>query len=240
MDKKNILSQASKISKNLRSKVNLDLYDVAKVVGTLPMKGLFNTEINGLEKIPETGPVIIAANHRSFIDSIFLPYVIPRKVTFVAKAEYFDSIKTRWFFNATGQIPIRRDSTSSGAGALLSAKDVLEKGEVFGIYPEGSRTRDGFLHRGHTGVARLALDTDAVLIPVGLIGTEHVQATDEKIPRFGKKVIINIGDPINVQKYREVKDTRLALRNLTDELMYEIFCLCKYGYVDTYVSSIGA
>ncbi len=204
------------------------------------MKGLFNTEVTGLENIPETGPVIIASNHRSFIDSIFLPYVIPRKLTFVAKAEYFDSIKTRWFFKATGQIPLRRDSSSSGAGALLSAKDVLEAGEVFGIYPEGSRTRDGFLHRGHTGVARLALDTNAALIPVGLIGTEHVQSTDEKLPRFGKKVEVHIGKPINVDKYRDESDSRLALRSLTDELMYEIFCLCNYGYVDTYVKAVGA
>ena len=226
------------MSASIKDRANLDLYKTVKALGTLPMKGLFNTEINGLENIPVAGPVILAANHRSFIDSIFIPFVIPRKVTFVAKAEYFDSIKTRWFFNATGQIPIRRDSSSSGAGALLSAKDVLDAGEVFGIYPEGSRTRDGFLHRGHTGVARLALDSAAVLIPVGLIGTENVQSTDEKIPRFGKKVVVNIGQPINVEKYRNEVDRRLAHRSLTDELMFEIFELCKYGYVDTYVRTI--
>lgn len=220
-------------------KVDLDVYKVVKAVSIGPMKGLFNTEISGLENIPDSGPVIVAANHRSFIDSIFLPYVIPRKVTFIAKAEYFDSIKTRWFFKATGQIPVRRDSTGSGLGALASAKEILDNGEIFGIYPEGSRTRDGFLHRGHTGVARLAIDTDALLIPIGLIGTEHVQSTDEKIPRLGKRVKVNIGKPINVQKYRDMSDTRLALRNLTDELMYEIFCLCNYGYVDTYVKAIG-
>jgi 1-acyl-sn-glycerol-3-phosphate acyltransferase len=238
LDKKSISSRFAKASSSLKGKANLDLYNVVKTVSTVPMKGLFNTEINGLENIPETGPVIIAANHRSFIDSIFLPFVIPRKLTFVAKAEYFDSIKTRWFFKATGQIPIRRDSSSSGAGALLSAKEILDAGEVFGIYPEGSRTRDGFLHRGHTGVARLALDSQAVLIPVGLIGTENVQSTNEKIPRFGKKVTVNIGKPINVEKYRNESDKKLALRNLTDELMYEIFELCKYGYVDTYVRTI--
>ncbi len=238
MDKKSFSSRFAKVTSTVKDKSKLDLYNVIKTVSTVPMKGLFNTEINGLDNIPESGPVIIAANHRSFIDSIFLPYVIPRKVTFVAKAEYFDSVKTRWFFKATGQIPIRRDSSSSGAGALLSAKEILDLGGVFGIYPEGSRTRDGFLHRGHTGVARLALDSTAVLIPVGLIGTEDVQATDEKLPRFGKKVIVNIGKPVNVDRYRYEDDKRLALRNLTDELMYEIFELCKYGYVDTYVRSI--
>lgn len=234
-----MVSRASKATKKISSKVDVDLYKVFKTVGTAPMKGLFNTEINGQENIPEHGPVIIAANHRSFIDSIFLPYVIDRKVTFIAKAEYFDSIKTRWFFKATGQIPIRRDSTGSSVGALASAREILGRGEVFGIYPEGSRTRDGFLHRGHTGVAQLALDTDAILLPVGLIGTENVQATGERVPRLGKKVTVNIGKPINIQKYRDINDKRLALRNLTDELMYEIFCLCNYGYVDTYVKAIG-
>ena len=231
----NLIKRATSVVKD---NTDVEMYNVLKSAGTLPMKGLFKTEVNGLENIPKTGPVIIAANHRSFIDSIFIPFVIPRKVTFVAKAEYFDSIKTRWFFKATGQIPIRRDSSSSGAGALLSAKEILDAGEVFGIYPEGSRTRDGFLHRGHTGVARLALESDALLIPVGLIGTEHVQSITEKIPRFGKKVTVNFGKPINVDKYRNIRDTRLALRNLTDELMYEIFELCRYGYVDTYVRSI--
>ena len=240
MDKDTFRKRYQLATGKLKEKTDLDLYHFLKGAGTLPMKGLFNKEVEGLENIPESGPVIIAANHRSFIDSIFLPFVIPRKISFVAKAEYFDSIKTRWIFKATGQIPVRRDSSSSSAGALMSAKEVLNKGEVFGIYPEGSRTRDGFLHRGHTGVARLALDTEALLIPVGIVGTEHVQATNEKLPRFGKKVSVNIGKPINVQKYREVADSRLALRNLTDELMYEIFCLCGYGYVDSYVKPIGA
>ena len=240
MVNKKFSSRLGAAGKTIRSKINVDPYHVVKAAGYMPMKGLFDTTVTGLENIPETGAVIIAANHRSFIDSIFLPYVMPRKVTFVAKAEYFDSIKTRWFFTATGQIPIRRDSSSSGAGALMSAQDVLERGEVFGIYPEGSRTRDGFLHRGHTGVARLALKTGAALIPVGIRGTEQIQATNEKLPRFGKKVEVHIGKPINIDKYQNVADSRLALRNLTDELMYEIFCLCKYGYVDTYVKAIGS
>lgn len=198
------------------------------------MRGLYNVDVTGLENIPDDGPVILAANHRSFMDSLFIPYVVSRKVTYIAKAEYFDSAKTRWFFTATGQIPIRRDGGSASAGALLSARDVLVRGEVFGIYPEGTRTRDGFIHRGHTGVARLAIDTDAVLVPIGLRGTEHVQATDEKIPRVGKKVHIDVGTPINVSKYKNESDSRLALRSLTDELMFEIFSLCGYGYVDTY------
>ncbi len=224
----------TKTLKSATSKVPLDIYTVAKTVSHLPMKGLLSLDVSGLDNVPKSGPVILAANHRSFTDSLFIPYVVKRKVTFVAKAEYFDSAKTRWIFKATGQIPLRRDGGSSSAGALLAAKDVLSDGGVFAIYPEGTRTRDGFLHRGHTGVARLALDTNAVLIPVGLVGTEHVQSPEEKLPRFGKRVGIHFGEPINVSKYQNEKDSSLALRNLTDELMYEIHSLCGYGYIDNY------
>lgn len=239
MDKKSFFDKATAATKNLRRKSSkIDAYKTIKALGALPMKGLYNTDVTGRQNIPKSGPVIIAANHRSFIDSIFLPYVIGRKITFVAKAEYFDSFKTRWFFSATGQIPLRRDSSSSSEGALSSAKEILDQGGVFGIYPEGTRTRDGFLHRGHTGVARLALETKAALIPVGLIGTEHVQSRDEKVPRIGKKVEVHIGQQINIEKYHDLDDSRMALRNLTDELMYEIFKLCGYGYVDTYSTVI--
>jgi len=241
LDKKKIFSPLNKVkekSKSLTSKVDFDLYDAAKLMGALPFKGLFNIDVTGLENIPETGPVILAANHRSFMDSMFIPHVLKRRVTFVAKQEYFDSIKTRWIFKSTGQIPVRRDSANSGLGALEAAKEVLKDGGVFVIYPEGTRTRDGFLHRGHTGVARLALETDATVIPVGLIGTEHVQDVHEKVPRVGKKIEVHFGKPINVDKYKSDDDAKLVLRNLTDEIMYEIFSLSKYGYVDSYASTI--
>ena len=155
------------------------------------------------------GAVILAANHRSFMDSMLIPHVVKRRVTFVAKAEYFDSIKTRWFFKSTGQIPVRRDSLNSATGALEAAKGVLENGGVFAIYPEGTRTRDGFLHKGHTGVARLAIETDAVIIPVGIVGTENVQDVHEKLPRVGKKISIHFGN-YDVKRLEEVCD------NITD------------------------
>lgn len=234
MDRKKILSQVTEAAKTAKSKVPFDIYTVVKAASHVPMKGLLSLDVSGVENVPTTGPVILAANHRSFTDSIFIPYVLKRKVVFVAKAEYFDSVKTRWIFKATGQIPVRRDGGDAAVRALLSAKEVLDRGEIFAIYPEGTRTRDGFIHRGHTGVARLAIDSNAALIPIGLVGTENVQATNEKFPRFGKKVGIHFGEPINVHKYRDALDSGLALRNLTDELMYEIFRLCNYGYVDTY------
>src|SRR5581483_3844350 len=138
----------------------------------------YRVRVDGREHVPSRGAVILAANHRSFMDSIFLPLVVRRRVTFVAKAEYFDSPRTAWFFRSCGQIPIRREGGSASEGALAAATDVLRAGGVFGIYPEGTRTRDGYLHRGHTGVARLALSTGAPVVPVGLVGTDEIQATD--------------------------------------------------------------
>ncbi len=136
-------------------------YWVLKAILTPVLYLFYRVRVENCDAVPRTGPVILAANHRSFLDSIFLPLVLRRRVTFVAKAEYFDDPKTAWFFRAVGQIPIRREGGSAAEGALAAATDVLEQGGVFAIYPEGTRTRDGYLHRGHTGVARLALATGA-------------------------------------------------------------------------------
>ena len=148
------------------------LYWVVKAVLTPILGVCFRVKVEGRENIPRRGPVILASNHRSFLDSIFLPLVLRRRVTFVAKAEYFDDPKTAWFFRGVGQIPIRREGGSASERALASATDVLRSGGVFAIYPEGTRTRDGYLHRGHTGVARLSLRTRTRIVPVGLIGTD--------------------------------------------------------------------
>ena len=235
---KGSLAKIKNKTKSIKDNSNIDLYHTTKALGTLPFKGFFSVDVTGQENIPKTGAVILAANHRSFMDSMFIPYVVKRRVTFVAKAEYFDSIKTRWFFKSTGQIPVKRDSINSSMGALDAARGILESGGVFAIYPEGTRTRDGFLHKGHTGVARLALDTPCSVIPVGLIGTENVQDVDEKLPRIGKKIKINFGKPIDIEKYKSSSSSKLVLRNLTDEIMYEIHSLSKYGYIDSYVSTI--
>src|SRR5829696_6493441 len=170
------------------------------------------------------------------MDSLFLPLVIRRRVTFVAKAEYFDNKKTAWFFRGVGQIPIRREGGSASERALESATDVLEQGGVFGIYPEGTRTRDGYLHRGHTGVARLALATGAPIIPVGLVGTDECQPTDKKLPRVFRTVWIRFGTPLPVAHYADRPDERLVLRQVTDELMFEIRELSGYEYVDQYMT----
>jgi 1-acyl-sn-glycerol-3-phosphate acyltransferase len=212
------------------------LYWPMKIVLTPVLRVLYRVQVDGREHVPRRGPVILAANHRSFLDSIFLPLVIRRRVTYVAKAEYFDDPKTAWFFRAVGQIPIRREGGSASEGALAAATEVLDGGGVFGIYPEGTRTRDGYTHRGHTGVARLAARTGAPIIPVGLIGTDECQPTDKKLPRLFRAVHVRFGRPLALHQSAN-GDDRITLRALTDELMFEIVQLAgRYEYRDTYAT----
>jgi 1-acyl-sn-glycerol-3-phosphate acyltransferase len=212
------------------------LYWAIKIVMTPVLRVTYRVRVEGREHLPKRGPVILAANHRSFLDSLFLPLVVGRRVTFVAKAEYFDDRKTAWFFRGVGQIPIRRSGGSASEGALDAATGVLSAGGVFGIYPEGTRTRDGFTHRGHTGVARLALRTGAPVVPVGLVGTDDCQPTDRKLPRPFRDVAVRFGAPIAPERYAH-GDDGLALRQMTDEVMFEIVQLCGgYEYRDTYAT----
>ncbi len=215
------------------------LYWAIKGVLKPTLHALYRLDVEGRERVPKTGPVILAANHRSFLDSIFMPLLVSRRVTFVAKAEYFDSKKTAWFFRSVGQIPIRRDGGSASEGALLAAQSVLESGGVMGIYPEGTRSRDGYLHRGHTGVARLALATGAPIIPVGLIGTDEAQPSDKKMPRVNKDIKVRFGTPIDVARFATREHDRMLLRAITDDLMFELADLTGYQYVDTYAARGG-
>lgn len=212
------------------------LYWVLKAVLTPILRACYRVRVEGRAHVPRTGPVILAANHRSFLDSIFLPLVVRRRVTFVAKAEYFDDPKTAWFFRGVGQIPIPREGGTASERALESATDVLRAGRAFAIYPEGTRTRDGYLHRGHTGVARLAVGCGAPIVPVGLVGTDEAQPVDRKLPRLLKPVTIRFGVPIDPARYADRPHDRLVLRELTDEVMYAIHELCGYEYVDAYAT----
>ncbi|MCZ7536454.1 MAG: 1-acyl-sn-glycerol-3-phosphate acyltransferase [Acidimicrobiia bacterium] len=212
------------------------LYWVVKGVLTPLLRVLYRVKVEGRQNIPRTGPVILAANHRSFLDSIFLPLVLRRRVTFVAKAEYFDDPKTAWFFRGVGQIPIRREGGSASERALESAAEVLQAGGVFAIYPEGTRTRDGYLHRGHTGVARLALRCGAPIVPVGMIGTDEIQPVDRKLPLVFRTVGIRFGRPLDLSRFDGAADDRLALRAIADEIMFEVQDLSGYEYVDTYMT----
>jgi 1-acyl-sn-glycerol-3-phosphate acyltransferase len=212
------------------------LYWLVKGVLTPVLGVCFRVKVEGREHVPKRGPVILASNHRSFLDSIFIPLVVRRRVTFVAKAEYFDDPKTAWFFRGVGQIPIRREGGSASERALASASEVLSAGGVFAIYPEGTRTRDGYLHRGHTGAARLALRTGAPIVPIGLIGTDEVQPVDRRMPRLFRRVTVRFGEALDSSRYRDFDVEHLALRELTDEVMYEIGQLSGYEYVDTYAT----
>ncbi len=209
-----------------------------KVVLTPIFLLFWKVKVEGREYRPGRGPAILAANHQSFCDSLFLPLVIPGRVTYLAKAEYFDSWKTAWFFRAVGQIPIRRGGGPLAERALLTGAEVLRAGGILALYPEGTRSLDDFVHRGRTGVARLALQADVPVIPVGIVGTEKVQPFGRRRMHPFKVVTIRFGPPMRLRDGDG--DTDLAAehpvcRAFTDELMKEISRLSGRPYVDEYI-----
>jgi 1-acyl-sn-glycerol-3-phosphate acyltransferase len=211
------------------------LYPVARAVLSPLFKLTWPVTIEGLDNVPDDGPAIFCPNHVSVLDSFFLPLVLPRRITYVGKSEYMDSWKTKYVFPAIGMIPIDRGGGSAGERALSAAARVLGRGEFFGIYPEGTRSRDGVLHKGHTGPARLALRTGAPLIPVGLIGTRDAQPPEARFPKPRVPVTVRIGRPIDAATHAQADD-RLALRQIIDEVMYEIRELSGQDYRDTYAT----
>lgn len=187
---------------------------------------IFRPVIEGRERIPATGPVVFAANHLSFVDSIAIPLAAPRPVYFLAKAEYFEGhgLKgrlTRWFFTATGAIPVRRGMHRDAQAALDTALEVLRAGAGFGIYPEGTRSLDGRLYRGRTGVAWLALTTRAPVVPVGLVGTERIQPVGARLPRRSP-VRVRFGEPLRFGPEYGDAGSAAARRRVTDEIMQAI------------------
>ena len=212
------------------------LYPIARAVLKPLLSTLWKITVHGFENVPTSGAAVFCPNHTSVIDSFFLPVVLPRQIKFVGKAEYMDSWKTKHLFPALGMIPIDRGGGSAAERALNTAARVLEDGEFFGIYPEGTRARDGRLHRGHTGPARLALRTGAPIIPVGIIGTREIQPPDAKLPRPFKRADVHFGRPIDVSRYADRADDRMVLRQIIDEVMYEIRALTGQEYVDEYAT----
>jgi len=220
-------------------------YWVVKAILTPVLRLLFKVSPDGRERVPSQGPAILASNHLSFSDSIFLPLVLRRRITFVAKAEYFDDRKTAWFFRAVGQIPIRRGGGSASRRALDSAMEVLRAGGLFGIYPEGTRSPDGNLYKGHTGVARLALESGAPVIAVAMVGTREAQPIGQVKPNFFSPIGIKFSKPMYFDKYGDRADDPRVLRQITDEIMFELRALSGQEYVDRYakrdevVSEVG-
>ena len=213
-------------------------YWALKIVLTPLLHILFRVSREGTHRVPKKGPVILASNHQSFIDSIFLPLVVNRRVTFVAKAEYFESWKTAWFFRAVGMIPLKRDGGSASQRALAAAREVLEHGGALGIYPEGTRSLDGRLYKGHTGVARLAKQTGAPVIPVAQFGTSEVQPIGSRGIKLFRPVSIKMGEPLCWPGSRAALDgsdsDHTSLRAFTDEIMDAICTLSDQERVEFY------
>jgi len=201
-------------------------------------RAIYRPEVHGADNVPRTGPVIIAANHRAAVDTFVIPVVTPRPVSFLAKAEYFTgrSPKSRLmaaFLRALHYVPVERGNALAGMAALESARKVLEAEGAFGIYPEGTRSLDGRLHRGHTGVGALALATGAKVVPVALSGTEKMLPIGKKLPRLAK-VSIRFGEPLDFSRYEGMESSPAIRRAVTDEIMYAILELSGAEYVDRY------
>ena len=208
------------------------------------LRVLFRPWVQGLENVPASGGAILASNHLSFSDSIFLPLVVPRRVTFLAKQEYFTGtgLKGRLmklFFSSIGQVPIDRSSGTAAKAAMETGKRILGEGKLLGIYPEGTRSPDGKLYRGKTGVARMALEARVPVIPVAMIDTDRVQPIGRKWPRIHRVGVV-IGTPLDFSRYDGLAGDRFVERSMTDEIMYELMDMSGQEYVDLYASKVKA
>ena len=204
------------------------------------LKTVFRPWVEGAENLPATGGAILASNHLSFSDSFFLPLEVERRVTFLAKGDYFTGkgIKgklTAAFFKGINQVPVDRSGGRASEAALRKGVEILSAGELLGIYPEGTRSPDGRLYRGKTGIARMALEAGVPVIPVAMINTFEIQPPGQVIPKV-MKVGIKIGKPLDFSRYAGMEDDRFVLRSITDEIMYELMQLSGQEYVDTYAA----
>jgi 1-acyl-sn-glycerol-3-phosphate acyltransferase len=206
------------------------------------LKTVFRPWVTGLDNIPKSGGVILASNHLSFIDSVFLPLVIDRRIFFLAKSDYFrgKGLKgwaTKAFMNGTGMLPIDRSGGKASEASLNTGLKVLHEGEVLGIYPEGTRSPDGKMYRGRTGVARMILEGDVPVVPVAMIDTEKVMPIGSKVPKV-RRIGIVIGEPLDFSRFKGLEGDRFILRSITDEIMYELNRISGQEYVDVYATSV--
>jgi 1-acyl-sn-glycerol-3-phosphate acyltransferase len=212
-------------------------YGVLRAFLTPFLMILFRPKVKGLRHVPSSGPVIIASNHLSFSDSIFMPLVVPRKVTFLAKSEYFTSpgpkgLLKKLTFIALGQVPVDRSGGRRSEAALITGLKVLAEGKCLGIYPEGTRSPDGRLYKGRTGIARLAIESGAPIIPVAMFNTEKIQPTGTVVPKVMRVEMI-FGEPMY---FDGDSSDLLYLRDVTDKIMQTIQALSGQEYVDTYAT----
>jgi 1-acyl-sn-glycerol-3-phosphate acyltransferase len=214
-------------------------YWVVKAILGPILAVLFRPWAEGTENVPRTGPAIIASNHLSFSDHFFAPLPLPRKVVFLAKAEYFTGrgikgLFSKAFFSGVGQIPVDRSGGKASERALATGLRVLAAGNLLGIYPEGTRTPDGRLFRGKTGVARLALEARVPVIPCAMIGGFEFQPPGRIAPRLRVRPGVRFGKPLDFSRYYGMETDRIVLRAVTDEIIYEIMKLSGQEYVDEY------
>ena len=221
------------------------LYWIMKHVLLGPLlKTIYRPWVEGLENIPKTGPVIMVGNHLSVIDSFFLPLMTDRRIYFLAKSDYFTGKGLKgWFVRnfmlGVGQIPINRSGGSASEASLQAGLGVLAKGNVLGIYPEGTRSPDGNLYRGRTGIARLILESGATVVPAVMIDTDKAMPIGAKLPRI-RRIGTLIGKPLNFDRFAGMTADRFVLRSITDEIMFEIQKLSGQTYVDVYASTVRA
>ena len=206
------------------------------------LKLLFRPRVEGLEHVPEEGAAIIAGNHLSFSDHFLMPVVLSRRITFLAKQEYFTGpgLKGRLtaaFFRSAGQIPVDRSGKEAGQAAIREGLGVLAKGELLGIYPEGTRSHDGRLYKGKVGVAVMALTAGVPVIPCAMVGTFEIQPPGRVVPRI-RRVTIRFGEPLDFSRYAGMQGQKAAVRAVTDEIMYEILALSGQEYVDEYAAKV--
>jgi 1-acyl-sn-glycerol-3-phosphate acyltransferase len=209
------------------------------VLGPILLR-VFRPWLKGVENVPVSGAAILASNHLSFIDSVFLPLVLRRPVVFLAKSEYFTGRGfkgwlVRQFFLASGQLPIDRSGGKASEDALFTGVNVLSEGKLLGIYPEGTRSPDGRIYRGRTGIARMALESGVPVIPVAMIDTEKVMPIGVKIPKV-QRIGIVFGSPLDFSRFAGYENDRFVLRAITDEIMHELVGLSGQEYVDEYAS----
>ncbi|MFD8147524.1 lysophospholipid acyltransferase family protein [Streptomyces sp. NPDC059708] len=205
---------------------------------------LFRPRIEGLENIPEEGAAIVAGNHLSFSDHFLMPAILGRRITFLAKAEYFTGpgLKGRLtaaFFRSAGQIPVDRSGKDAGQAALREGLGVLAGGELLGIYPEGTRSHDGRLYKGKVGVAAMALGAGVPVVPCAMVGTFEIQPPGQTLPKI-RRVTIRFGAPLEFSRYEGLEGERAVLRAVTDEIMYAILNLSGQEYVDRYAAEVKA
>jgi 1-acyl-sn-glycerol-3-phosphate acyltransferase len=218
-------------------------YWVLKFVAVGPfLRRVYRPWVTGIENVPREGAAILASNHLSFIDSVILPIELPRRISFLAKAEYFTGkgLKgwaVRAFMLGTGQLPIDRSGGKASEAALVTGLQVLGRGELLGIYPEGTRSHDGRLYRGRTGIARMVLEGQVPVIPVAMIDTEKAMPIGSRLPRV-RRIGIVIGQPLDFSRFAGLEGDRFILRSITDEIMYELAKLSGQEYVDVYASSV--